>query len=171
MHFTLSTTTSAGQASNTIYPNQLTITNAQELKQAVQHDHVCGLFKNSQRSIANFIKADCLVMDCDNDHSDDPASWIKPADIANYFDDVAFAITLSRNNMKAKDKKPPRPKFHVYFPISEIADAKTYAQLKQEIQDYFPYFDDNASMRHALSSVYQALKPPGMKEHRRWNNL
>lgn len=144
MHFTLSTAANFGLASNTIYPHQQTITNAQELEQAVHYDHVCGQFKNNQRTIANFIKADCLIMDCDNDHSDDPTTWIKPANIANYFDDVSYAITLSRNNMKAKHHKVPRPKFHVYFPITEITDAKTYAELKHEIQEYFPYFDDNA---------------------------
>lgn len=144
MHFTLSTAVNSGQASNTIYPHQQTITNAQELEQAAHYDHVCGQFKNNQRAIANFIKADCLIMDCDNDHSDDPTTWIKPANIANYFDDVSYAITLSRNNMKAKHHKAPRPKFHVYFPITEITDAKTYTELKHEIQEYFPYFDDNA---------------------------
>ncbi|WP_418292480.1 phage/plasmid primase, P4 family [Limosilactobacillus vaginalis] len=144
MHFTLSTAVNSGQASNTIYPHQQTITNAQELEQAAHYDHVCGQFKNNQRSIANFIKADCLIMDCDNDHSDDPTTWIKPANIANYFDDVSYAITFSRNNMKAKHHKAPRPKFHVYFPITEITNAKTYAELKHEIQEYFPYFDDNA---------------------------
>lgn len=144
MHFTLSTAVNSGQASNTIYPHQQTITNAQELEQAAHYDHVCGQFKNNQRAIANFIKADCLIMDCDNDHSDDPTTWINPANIANYFDDVSYAITLSRNNMKAKHHKAPRPKFHVYFPITEITDAKTYTELKHEIQEYFPYFDDNA---------------------------
>ena len=144
MHFTLSMAANSGQASNTIYPHQQAITNAQELEQAVHYDHVCGQFKNNQRTIANFIKADCLIMDCDNDHSDDPTTWIKPANIANYFDDVSYAITLSRNNMKAKHHKAPRPKFHVYFPITEITDAKAYTELKHEIQEYFPYFDDNA---------------------------
>ena len=144
MHFTLSTATNSGQASNTIYPHQQTITNAQKLEQAAHYDHVCGQFKNNQRTNANFIKANCLIMDCDNDHSDDPTTWIKPANIANYFDDVSYAITLSRNNMKAKHHKAPRPKFHVYFPITEITDTKTYAELKHEIQSYFPYFDDNA---------------------------
>lgn len=144
MHFTLSTAANSGQASNTIYPHQQAITNAQELEQAVRYDHVCGQFQNNQRTIANFIKADCLIMDCDNDHSDDPTTWINPANIANYFDDVSYAITLSRNNMKAKHHKAPRPKFHVYFPITEITNAKTYAELKHEIQEYFPYFDDNA---------------------------
>lgn len=144
MHFTLSTATSAGQASNTVYPNQLTITNAEELEQAVRYDHVCGQFQNNQRNIANFIQADCLVMDCDNDHSEDPSAWIHPSDFPNYFDGVAYAITLSRNNMKAKHGKMARPKFHIYFPIHLIKDAKTYAELKHEIQTYFPYFDDNA---------------------------
>src|SRR5699024_2105541 len=144
MHFTLSTAANSGQASNTIYPHQQAITNTQELEQAVRYDHVCGQFQNNKRTIANFIKADCLIMDCDNDHSDDPTTWIKPANIANYFDDVSYAITLSRNNMKDKHHKVPRPKFHVYFPITEITDAKTYAELKHEIQEYFPYFDDNA---------------------------
>ncbi|MHA7793658.1 phage/plasmid primase, P4 family [Lactobacillus gasseri] len=144
MHFTLSTAANSGQASNTIYPHQQTITSAQELEQAVHYDHVCGQFKNNQRTIANFIKADCLIMDCDNDHSDDSTTWIRPANIANYFNDVSYAITLSRNNMKAKHHKAPRPKFHVYFPITEIIDAKTYAELKHKIQEYFPYFDDNA---------------------------
>lgn len=144
MHFTLSTATSAGQASNTVYPNQLTITTAEELEQAVRYDHVCGQFQNNQRNIANFIQADCLVMDCDNDHSEDPSAWIHPSDLPNYFDGVAYAITLSRNNMKAKHGKMARPKFHIYFPIQPIKDAKTYAELKHEIQTYFPYFDDNA---------------------------
>lgn len=144
MHFTLSMAGNSGQASNTIYPHQQAITNAQELEQAVRYDHVCGQFQNNQRTIANFIKADCLIMDCDNDHSDDPTTWINPANIANYFDDVSYAITFSRNNMKAKHHKAPRPKFHIYFPITEITNAKTYAELKHEIQEYFPYFDDNA---------------------------
>ena len=65
MHFTLSTAANSGQASNTIYPHQQAITNAQELEQAVRYDHVCGQFQNNQRTIANFIKADCLIMDCD----------------------------------------------------------------------------------------------------------
>lgn len=144
MHFTLSMAGNSGQASNTIYPHQQAITNAQELEQAVRYDHVCGQFQNNQRTIANFIKADCLITDCDNDHSDDPTTWINPANIANYFDDVSYAITFSRNNMKAKHHKAPRPKFHIYFPITEITNAKTYAELKHEIQEYFPYFDDNA---------------------------
>lgn len=144
MQFTLSTATTSGKANNTSYPNQVLVNSANALQTAVSFDHVCGTFENQQRSIHNFRGADCLVMDCDNDHSEDPAAWIQPNTLKNYFDDVAYAVTFSRNHMKEKHGKAARPKFHVYFPIQPIKDAKVYADLKREIQSYFPYFDDNA---------------------------
>ena len=38
--------------------------------------------KQNYRSVDNFLKADCLPMDCDNDHSDDPDVWLTPFDVA-----------------------------------------------------------------------------------------
>lgn len=144
MHFTLSVANVSEQANNTFYPNLIQISSATDLQKAVTHDHVCGTFKNQQRSVNNFIHANCLIMDCDNDHSNDPDSWMKPDDLANYFEDVSYAVTFSRNHMKEKHGKAARPKFHVYFPIKQITTANIYADLKREIQAYFPYFDNNA---------------------------
>lgn len=144
MQFTLSTATTSGKANNTSYPNQVQVDSAEALQKAVSTDHVCGTFENQQRAINNFREANCLVMDCDNDHSEDPAAWIQPESLKNYFEDVAYAVTFSRNHMKEKHGKAARPKFHVYYPIHPIKDAKNYADLKREIQGYFPYFDDNA---------------------------
>ncbi|MPQ35072.1 phage/plasmid primase, P4 family [Limosilactobacillus fermentum] len=144
MQFTLSTAVTSGKANNTTYPNQVLVNSATALQTAVSFDHVCGTFENQQRSIHSFRGADCLVMDCDNDHSEDPAAWIQPDSLKNYFEDVAYAVTFSRNHMKEKHGKAARPKFHVYFPIQPIKNAKVYADLKHEIQGYFPYFDDNA---------------------------
>lgn len=144
MQFTLSTATTSGKANNTSYPNQIQVDSAQALQKAVSVDHVCGSFENQQRSINNFREADCLVMDCDNDHSEEPGAWIQPETLENYFEDIAYAVTFSRNHMKEKHGKAARPKFHVYFPIQPIKNAKVYADLKHEIQSYFPYFDDNA---------------------------
>lgn len=144
MQFTLSTATTSGKANNTSYPNQVLVNSANALQTAVSFDHVCGTFENQQRSIYNFRVADCLVMDCDNDHSEDPAAWIRPESLKNYFEDVAYAVTFSRNHMRVKHGKAARPKFHIYFPIHPIKDAKVYADLKREIQSYFPYFDNNA---------------------------
>lgn len=57
---------------------------------------------------------------------------------------VAFAIAPSRNNMKEKDGKPARPRFHVYFFIHAITDSSKYAALKRAIWKRFPFFDGNA---------------------------
>ena len=84
-------------------------------------------------------------MDCDNDHSDDPADWIRPEDLPEQIGhEVAFAIVPSRNNGKPKDGKSARPRFHVYFPHDPITDSETCAALKRAIQQKFPFFDAHA---------------------------
>ncbi len=60
------------------------------------------------------------------------------------FPDVAFAVTYSRNHNKVKGEKAARPRFHVYFPITPVTDKDEYVRLKQQINEAFPYFDDNA---------------------------
>ena len=88
---------------------------------------------------------DVEVMDCDNDHSDNPADWIYPEDLPEQIGkDVAFAVVPSRNNGKVKDGKAARPRFHVYFPHDPITDSETCAALKRAIQQKFPFFDSHA---------------------------
>lgn len=76
MKFTLFTANATGNQANTLYPNQVVISSKQDLLTAIKTDNACAEFKDYKRNIANFIKADCLVMDCDNDHSDDATAWI-----------------------------------------------------------------------------------------------
>ena len=83
-------------------------------------------------------------MDCDNDHTEDPAAWITPEALAEEFDSVPYAITFSRHHMKEKNGKAPWPKFHIYFEVPEITDPDAYAALKETIQKMYPFFDDNA---------------------------
>lgn len=83
-------------------------------------------------------------MDCDNDHSDDPKDWVYPLDVVMAFPDVSLLVSYSRNNMKVKNGKAARPKFHVYFPILTMTDGKSYAELKKRIQEFFPHFDADA---------------------------
>ena len=59
------------------------------------------------------------------------------------FPDVAFGVGYSRNHMKEKNGKAARPKFHVYFPIRPVTDAKQYTAMKQQILQRFPWFDGN----------------------------
>ena len=83
-------------------------------------------------------------MDLDNEHSDNPDEWKTVEDVKKAFPNVSFAVHYSRNHMKEKEGKTARPKFHVLFPIEEIADANEYKALKKKCLEMFPYFDKQA---------------------------
>ncbi len=142
--FTLYTADTSGDSLNCVYPNKMHITDSASFVDAIKHDHVCALYKNNYRSNDNFISTDVLPMDCDNDHSEDSKDWIYPLDVVMAFPEVPFIASFSRNNMKIKNGKDARPKFHVYFPIPTMTDGKAYADLKKRIQEFFPYFDEDA---------------------------
>lgn len=133
-----------GNAKNCSYPNRVEVTNAEELKAVVKMDHVCAEYKNNYRSADNFMESVVVVMDCDNDHSENPSEWVAPKKIDELLPDVSYAIAPSRNHMKQKDDKSSRPRFHVYFLIHPCEDAMEYTELKRTIQKAFPFFDDNA---------------------------
>lgn len=144
MKMTMFSSNSVGRSSNCIYPNKVVVESPEDLKTVVSYDHVCAEFRNSYRSIPNFISSDVIVMDCDNDHSEDPDEWIDAAKMDDMLSDVSYAVVYSRSHMKAKNGKSARPRFHVYFPISSIEDAEAYALLKARIQQAFRFFDGNA---------------------------
>lgn len=144
MELTLYSADFVGSLSNSIYPNKHIVTDETSMKAAVQFDHVTAEYKNNHRSNSDFISADNVPMDCDNDHSDDPNDWVTPLEVAMAFPGVEFVVVYSRSNMKPKNGKSPRPRFHVYFPIPLITDAAAYTALKKRIAAEFPYFDKNA---------------------------
>ena len=134
----------AGVPGNCSYPHEAVIEDAASLRRAVSRDYVCVAYKNSYRANANFRTTNCLGMDCDNDHSDNPEDWITPEHVRRAFPDTTFAVHFSRNNMKGKRGKAPRPKFHVLFLIDEITDPDEYSDLKKRVSAVFPYFDTRA---------------------------
>ena len=127
-----------------IYPNRIEVTDEESLRRAVAHDYVSAQYKDNIRSNSNFVVSDCLVMDCDNDHSDDPQDWKTTDDINATFPDVTYGIQYSRNHMREKNGKIPRPKYHVAFPINPVHRADEYAEMKRQVQKIFPTFDPNA---------------------------
>lgn len=129
---------------NCIYPNKVVVTTEADMAKVQSRDHVCAEYKNNTRSKDNFILSDNIPMDCDNDHSDDPAKWITPELLDELLPDVPYILVFSRNHMKAKNRVSARPRFHVYFQIHLIHDADSYAALKRKIHAAFPFFDDNA---------------------------
>nr|DAM34468.1 MAG TPA: dsDNA helicase [Caudoviricetes sp.] len=130
--------------SNCRYPQKREIQNAQDLKEAAAFDHVCAAYKNNYRSRDNFLWSDVVVMDCDNDHTENPQEWVTGEELLARLPGVAVAIVPSRNNGKAKDGRTARPRFHAYFPIPKLEDEKAYSLLKQEIRERFPFFDEAA---------------------------
>jgi len=127
-----------------MYPHAVEVTDAASLTAAVSFDYVAVEYKNGYRNNANFIKSNCLMLDCDNDHSEDPAAWITPQVLADSLLGVAFAVHYSRNNGKPKNGKAARPKFHVFFPILEQTNPTAYSDMKKRLQNEFPFFDSNA---------------------------
>ena len=144
INFTLYTANTVGNEKNSLFPTKAVVTDKASLLQAVQFDHVTAEYKNNYRKGDNFIQSDVIPLDCDNDHSDNPYDWVTSLDVAMQFPDVAFGVSYSRNHNKVKGDKVARPRFHVYFPINPVADKDEYVNLKQQINEAFPYFDDNA---------------------------
>ena len=72
-HFNLSVALNTRQQLyKTTYDFKAEISSLEALRQAVQWDHISGQFKDNHRSDDNFISADCVFMDCDNNHSNNP---------------------------------------------------------------------------------------------------
>lgn len=144
MKFTLYRSNCLEVPENCTYPHKVEVTGKDSLIEAVKHDYVCAEYQGNYRSNDNFIGSDCLPVDCDNDHSDDPEEWVYPPDVATAFPGVAFAVHYSRNHMKAKGGKAARPKFHVFFAIDRITDPGQYSEMKKLVNSIFPYFDTKA---------------------------
>lgn len=142
--FTLFCANCTGMESNCNYPNPVEITDAEALRMAAGRDYVVARFKNNYRNTTNFLSANCLCKDCDNDHSDNPADWVTPEDVRRAFPDVPLAIHYSRNHMKSKRGKAPRPKFHCILLTDEVTDHEEYKRLAKLAHKAFPYFDTRA---------------------------
>lgn len=144
MRFTLYRSNCLEVPENCTYPHKVEVTGKDSLIEAVKHDYVCAEYQGNYRSNDNFIGSDCLPVDCDNDHSDDPEEWVYPSDVATAFPSVAFAVHYSRNHMKTKGGKAAWPKFHVFFAIDRVTEPGQYSEMKKLVNTIFPYFDTKA---------------------------
>ena len=144
MRLILQTANVSGDPKNCLYPNKVEVTDAAGMKEAVKLDHVCAEYKKNYRNIDNFICSNVIVMDCDNDHSDDPDDWITPEKVEELMGDYSYAIAFSRHHMKDKPGKGVRPRFHIYFETDGITDKDLYAGLKRGIVKKYPFFDKKA---------------------------
>ena len=162
MKLILQTANIVGDEKNCLYPNRVEVTSAEELQEAVKMDHVCAEYDNDYRSKENFRQSNVLVMDCDNDHSEDPEEWKTPEDVGQAFPGVPFYVIYSRHHMKQKNKYSSRPRFHVIFPIEPVTDSNAYRSLKDSVIAFFPYFDTNAK---DSARFFFGVKSPVVEYH------
>lgn len=133
MRLVLQTADVAGAEKNCLYPNRVEVSTPEELREAVKMDHICGEYRKNYRSVKNFIRTNVVVMDIDNDHSEDPEDWTTPEKLDEIMGDFSYVIAFSRHHMKDKHGVGPRPRMHVYFETGVITDADEYKALKAGI--------------------------------------
>lgn len=144
INFTVYSADCVGNSGNCLYPNRNVVTDKESFIAATKMDHVTAKYKGNYRSKDNFESSDCIPLDCDNDHSENPEDWLTPFDIALSIPGVVFAASYSRHHNLPKGDKSARPRFHVFFPIPKVTDGEEYAAMKRKIADAFPYYDTNA---------------------------
>lgn len=83
--FTLYSADFINAPSNCSYPHKFEVTDSANFADAVSRDYVCAEYMNNYRNGDNFLGSDCLPVDCDNDHSENPANWVTPADVQAAF--------------------------------------------------------------------------------------
>lgn len=131
-------------ANNCIYPHKQVITDAAGIAEAAKFDQVFAKYKNDYRLVENFEESFCIPQDCDNDHSENPDDWMTAKKLHEELKDVDHVILPSRNNMKWKGGKSPRPRLHILFPVRKYTDAETYNNVKTAIQNKYPFLDRKA---------------------------
>jgi hypothetical protein len=122
-------------------------------------DHTPIAFKGGMCRGDNFDYATAVPFDIDNSNSDNPLDWISPESIIGRLTQLGinFWMVASRNHLRPKDGKAPRPKFHVYLPLAApLYDGdkfvrycdwciKTFGsdpQVKSKSQKIFGYGDN-----------------------------
>ena len=61
---------------NCIYPHKVVVTNAEEFNEMAKYDHVCAEYRGNYRGNKNFLWANTLPADSDNDDVTDSSEWI-----------------------------------------------------------------------------------------------
>lgn len=151
--FTLSVNKGIRQEPNKPYPYTATeISSLDEFREVVRYDVSDTVFRNEYRDTKHFRSANVVGMDCDNDAVEDSEKWLSPEKLTEMLQGVEFVVCYSKSHMKDKEKgtkekviKSPRPRFHVFFPLSEAVDtSEKLKKLKDLLYYVRPEFDPSA---------------------------
>ena len=118
-----------GKKGNTLYPNKIEVKSVEDLRKAAAFDYTGIEFKD-YRDSKNFVSTDCLFLDIDNVHSENPEDWVDIEMVKEYFKNIEMYVHYSRHHQISKDGATPRPKFHLIFPITKIEDPEAFTSLE-----------------------------------------
>ncbi len=119
------------------------------LVRAIEFDNCPACYADGYRTSANFQTANCILADIDNGHSDESADWITPDHVAATLPGIEHYHYPSRNHMKEKDGKAPRPKYHFIFPIENTTSTEEYSNLMKKLIESFPALHFDPSVKGA----------------------
>ena len=131
-----------GAAPGRTYPEAVRVKNARSFADALRYDHVGVEFKDGIRRSECFISSSVIVLKCDNSFSDESTEWMTVEEFEKKFSSINYALVLCRNKTRESDGASTRPRFVVYFPITECIDSLKYTALKRAVQKAYPFFDD-----------------------------
>lgn len=99
----------------------------------------CGVFKDGYRNIANFVSADMIALDIDNDPSSDAKlSLFQAVEAFSKYDHV---ILTTKSHGKEKHGVVA-DRYRVIIPLeAPITDAETYYATWQKLKEEFPAID------------------------------
>lgn len=127
----------------------------------MKKDHVCAEFKGNYRSIENFIRSDVIVMDIDNDHTEDASDWITPEKLEELFPNVEYLLAPSRHHLLDKEGKHRygrawkriRDKYASEHPFCELCFERGLAVLVEEIHHKKPLSEGGTHDRSNLIAL------------------
>lgn len=135
--FTLCTATSSGNAHNNHYPNHHQITDQAGLEQVARLDHVAATYTNDRRSSASLISSDCVVMDIDNNHTEESSNWVTSEKLAELMAGVVFMGPDPRKK-RPEDQQghhpPQRRQPHHQVHLGRVADPPSIRPLPGRLQ-------------------------------------
>lgn len=105
---------------------------------ATKHNYSTGIFKDNYRNKANFIEAECIALDVDNE---DPEDNYTIADAKERFADYRHIIMPSRSHQKEKNGRVADRFRVILFLERPITDAKDFTATWVELLNYYPAAD------------------------------
>lgn len=125
------------------------------VKHATSHDYSMGVFKDNYRNKKNFLEAQAIAIDVDNDGPNDNYTIGQAADL---FKDYKHVIMPSKSHQKDKNGKVADRFRVILFLDNSITNAKDFTATWKSIYNMYPAADrackDASRFYYASPEVY-----------------